>query len=343
MSFNFNEQWVILLNNAPAVNTTATTGFQSAVLQFKRALCGQAPNNLLGAWRVIGSSNGIVANTTDNWQSNGDIIANTSGNAHSWIQLRSPSGFLPGAYFVDLIINCNITDNASVQLKFANSNNPYDVTTGSILVSPGNGAEPTNSYQITQVIRTASTAAQKMHFWRTQSGIFLAGFSVDGTGVMERAIGCFTGTRMGDRDQTDNFCAALFAAADNTNGVFKQIAQNAGMSGWWTDGVKHANGLSVPMPTFTSPSALGVYSNGTGRSLISGNRIGFPFDLYAVPYGSSPQSTQQAYRGRIPDMLLGPAAQSSNVFADNDTSAALRLLSVQQFWMPVDNNQTVTL
>ena len=39
-------------------------------------------------WQVVASSNGTVANTSDNWNTLSDIVFNSSGSAHSWIVLR---------------------------------------------------------------------------------------------------------------------------------------------------------------------------------------------------------------------------------------------------------------
>lgn len=67
-------------------------------------------------WTVVGSSNGSVANASDNWTSTfniSNLVAAGTGVAHSWIHLRNPNAGYDG---LDLIIDMNSATTTSAQI-----------------------------------------------------------------------------------------------------------------------------------------------------------------------------------------------------------------------------------
>lgn len=342
MARTFVEQWVTRLNFVPTPTTTLSN-WQSSLLAMKQFLVGQNPNNLAGAWRVIGSSNGVVANSNDNWQATTDIVHSAASipPGHSWILLRSPSGFMPGSNFFDMLIDCTPVDDATVKLGMANSLNPYDTTGATILNAP---TDPTNAYNIVHAVCESSTNPQHVHMWRTQSGIFFIGSVTDGgLGIIDRGLACVTGVRQGERDLTDGYPGGFYSLEDLANGAwtFDNLSQSC--YGWWINATQHDFAAVPSFPFVNSPASEEVfaYPAGVGRSSISTNLLGFPYDVWAARNATQP--ALQGYRGRVPDVLLMPFNTASNQFADTDTAAPLRLLSVQQLWLPVPNNTVIQL
>src|SRR5512137_2583886 len=71
------------------VNHTVVGASMAAIsaevlLGIKQAMCGFASN----PWTVVASSNAVVANGSDNWNTVADIVWALSPGAHSWIVLE---------------------------------------------------------------------------------------------------------------------------------------------------------------------------------------------------------------------------------------------------------------
>lgn len=81
--------WQFDTNNVDAPGASAYENYQRAVFRIKEILTGFATN----PWVVVASSNGVVANATDNWASYTDIVFSGLGTPHSWIVL-SQTGML---------------------------------------------------------------------------------------------------------------------------------------------------------------------------------------------------------------------------------------------------------
>lgn len=75
--------WQFSVNNVETAGGTALASYQKAMFRLKAILVGFASN----AWTVVASSNGTVANTSDNWTSAASIVFASSG-ARSWIVLK---------------------------------------------------------------------------------------------------------------------------------------------------------------------------------------------------------------------------------------------------------------
>lgn len=82
--------WEFDVNIAAASSTADETDCDETLLAMKNALTNGGA--FTAPWSVVSSSNGTVANSSDNWSTVADIVHNTAGNAHSWIVLEAPVG-----------------------------------------------------------------------------------------------------------------------------------------------------------------------------------------------------------------------------------------------------------
>jgi hypothetical protein len=77
--------WQFNVNNVDAPAGTVLENYAKAMFRVKQILTGFATN----PWTVVASSNGVVANSSDNWASFADVVFTTAiGSAHSWIVLK---------------------------------------------------------------------------------------------------------------------------------------------------------------------------------------------------------------------------------------------------------------
>jgi len=79
--------WTFSTNTTPINRTSFTNAAKSFFLQSKNFL-------VANGWTLTSSSNGSVANSSDNISSLTDCIAALEGSAHSWYVLESPEGFI---------------------------------------------------------------------------------------------------------------------------------------------------------------------------------------------------------------------------------------------------------
>ena len=109
--------------------------------QWKRA-CFQIIDTMRNAgWTVVQSSNGSVANTSDNITTESDWVQNTTGSGGSWAVLESPSGWLPNSGTLRVLLYANVSsgDTTPNPLHYYFSSDPYntDGTTTSLPTPTG--------------------------------------------------------------------------------------------------------------------------------------------------------------------------------------------------------------
>lgn len=179
MTTTYTKTWISpsAINLAPTASGSAALQYQDAVLLLKKALCGQNPVNSSGAWSVVASSNGSVANTSDNWNSDSDIVFAAGGTAHSWIIL-SRAGWMPGGTMY-LKLDCNSA--TQYQLTF-------ELSSGAYTTSYVTGTAPTATNVLTwsnqQWLRNNASADTnlRIHVIRESAGGFMIYTSVSGVG-----------------------------------------------------------------------------------------------------------------------------------------------------------------
>ena len=101
-------------------------------------------------WTVVASSNGTVANTSDNWNTNADMVWANAGTAHSWIVLRQ-TGLIAGQNFE---ICFDFKDTAQ-----------YDM---SVAVSFGQG------FNVSSPVTTVRPTAPDELFWLSNQNWFMS-------------------------------------------------------------------------------------------------------------------------------------------------------------------------
>jgi hypothetical protein len=90
---------------------------QEMMLKIKAALIGDGLWDTVptGIWTVHSSSNGSVADTSDNWNTAADIVSDQEGDAHSWIVFNT--GINGGVAQFMINMNNNEDSNANAQIE----------------------------------------------------------------------------------------------------------------------------------------------------------------------------------------------------------------------------------
>lgn len=91
--------WEFDTNNTVAAGGTILASYQNLMFTIKQILVSGFGTQ---SWTVVSSSNSLVANSSDNWNSVADIVFNTEGGIHSWIILKNTA---LGANW-QILLNC---------------------------------------------------------------------------------------------------------------------------------------------------------------------------------------------------------------------------------------------
>ena len=81
---SLSKTWQHTVNQSAAAQGSANATNRNVLRLIKNALNGFGSN----PWTVVSSSNGTVANSSDNWNSTSDMVGANAGSPHSWIVLR---------------------------------------------------------------------------------------------------------------------------------------------------------------------------------------------------------------------------------------------------------------
>lgn len=109
--------WQHNVNNPQGNTGVKDNDYADILLTIKRLLNGYSPNNVYlrwtNRWLVRASSNGIIANTGDNWDSTSDLVWSTINR--SWIILRQ------AATDTEICLDCNSTNTHYMTLVWSHS------------------------------------------------------------------------------------------------------------------------------------------------------------------------------------------------------------------------------
>lgn len=147
----FTKTWEYVVNQVVSAGSSIADRNQRLMLTMKQAMVDaldtRSQANAAIAMSVpcvvVASSNGTVANTSDNWNAQADINWANAGSAHSWIHLRFPNFFGAGDHLNMLIdlIPASATGLAYIAFSrdgFNNNgtttNRPTPVTAGDVMV-----------------------------------------------------------------------------------------------------------------------------------------------------------------------------------------------------------------
>lgn len=136
MAITNTKTWEYVVNLVVSEVDIATRNRQ-LTLQLKRALTDTggvqavdeagANISLTSPWAIVASSNGVVANTSDNWSALADIVYAAAGNAHAWIHLRQVDYFGAGDH-LHMLLDCipSISGNPVARMSFTRGATGYN-------------------------------------------------------------------------------------------------------------------------------------------------------------------------------------------------------------------------
>lgn len=322
--------------NYSIVGANANAQFQDSILRLKQGLIGQNTTDInsvataLGAWTVVGSSNGTVANTSDNWATSADIVSASGAVAHSWIVIQSPDmGMLGGRIW--LIIDCNDGAGTVQDFELIMCSDQPDLTT------PVTTARPTATNEVAmgeQVWQLSAFAAKSFHFWRTTIGEFIAVMSTDGTLIPESGI-VFWRCDNGEAGvQYPFFCYREHLTSGLGAFTASNLATSGNIDGFWQDKTPLTAVMNMNGPGGPGGNTTSNWTN--GRSNINNGVPDFPL---AMTWNSA---TEAAIPGYIPDIRLSASSVPNNETNNADTDAIVRT-TVGQLLLPVPRTISVTL
>ena len=144
------------MTNSPVITAdwptsgTVATDYSFLLRNIKNALKSStgwtdssgAAQTLSTPWTVVASSNGTIANSSDNWTTNADIVFAAAPSAHSWIVLRQ-TGI--NGQNVDICFDCGYSSSA-YQINMVTS-----FGAGFNVTSPVTTARPTATDEVVQI------------------------------------------------------------------------------------------------------------------------------------------------------------------------------------------------
>lgn len=300
--------------NVVVAGTDVDSQFQNIILElhtwFKAA-----------GWTVLGSSNGVIANTSDNISVAADIVTAIAGVAHTWIAYRSPTAFA-GAEQIEVVVDCKVASSPDIAIDMSASSGSLTGFT-SILNRP---TGPNEWIRDGIVINPTSTfVTKKMHMARSSDGEFWFGTSDDGTLIMERVF-WFTNLTGGDQSA---YPYAFFAISQGVSaGSFRHSDLN--VSGNWKT---HNPGDGAAVNAIEWSSHAQEWSLWVdGRANIS-NAAGIaPMEL------SVNNGTQGRFVGSVQDIKAASSSIPSGEVEDGDPDA-VRRVAVDDAWLIVKSSQ----
>lgn len=272
-------------------------------------------------WTVLGSSDSVTADTSDNISVIGDIVSDTAGNAHTWIAYRSPSGFLGVGENIEVVIDCVNVSSPTISIDIFASSGALSVFTNELLRPTG----PDEWGRVAVNMNPLSSfVGKKMHMGRSADGEFWFGSSLDsGVAIMEEAM-WFTKTVGGDSSE---FQYAFYALI-GTGAAFNQ-GNLAASSRWHT----HNPGDGAPVVAVNWRSPAQDWSNWTNGLANLSNEAGVASMDLSVNNG-----TQGRYVGRVRDIKVLPAQLTPGEVEDGDTDT-VRRVAVDGLWFLVEASQ----
>lgn len=313
------------VNQVPSDQSSVLSTCQSVMLSLKKFVDGQSPVQASGAWTVVSSSNSVVAGNADHWSTNADLVWNTPGNAHSWIVLQSPSGFMPGSGAVQLLIDLADGSPYNVVTRVASSAFPFTggsttnrpTSTSDTAVGNSNGTTDTSL----QWIRNSNDPSA-WHATRDSVGDFVFLFGKTGSGYPSTG---FFMHALANSEVNDNF-PVLFSQqyADDSHAALWDLSgvprttQFTGNNPYrsvtlWIDGGNfHPNRFGVIFPEIitdrdgSDDELWLVCLPGTMTSSISGKMYDWSIACACV----NENGPRSAFRGQVVDVSWGAASSS---------------------------------
>lgn len=278
-----------------------------------------------GGWTVIASSNGVVANLNDNWNSSADIVFASAG-ARSWIVMRSPVGWLPGTDQVELCMECNNSspDATPQQMQSFFAANPFfDVTTPVTTARPTSGNETAANSSGDDVIPWTGVLTGRWTSWYSSRGDVV--FGVKPQGVLQwRHFQVLTANTDVNGGGTGSYRFGFFSRSSSSTGVLTASDINNGNN--WRGIAPDSVSTDSPQGESTVYGGAAVWASGLD---VGGVTVSSPIDLYS----NSPSRGRSL--GTVVDFYAGPQNLPNGELDDAETLQVLRRQFFDSTWLYV--------
>lgn len=295
-------------------------------------------------WSVRGSSNGTVANTSNNWTTAADLVWAVAPIAHSWIVYRFTDYFSAGQH-LEMCIDCSQASasdrNAAIGIIFSRTGFTMTglVTTGrptaadERVVFPSNSTLTNATWQGSGTNNTEALGA-RLHYCVSDDGRHWR-FIVQRAGNTNALLELFlpddapsgwTRPYIFRAISTASQVEALTVAATLINTTF-------GVRNYGHDSVVGAFTLaeSVPVVSGAANSIVGAASTTYAQNTFDSSRPMEPIGLYAV-------TTAVGKMAVIPDLWLGIAADATGDHANGDLGVVNQFAAAGDYWIPWDRS-----
>ena len=312
--------WVTSYNNVPT-QTTQTNQAQNVMFGLKSAL-------VAAGYTVVSSSDSSTAGAGDKWISSTNLVWNTTGNPHSWIQLESPSGMLPSSNRAFILIDLTSTNVYQSSFSWASASfTGGSNTTGP--TAPANAAGFVNK----QFLHSTLTNS-KYHYQYVSSGSQVGNFlfqtSQDGTGRMCFGFGFLASNGAESGDGWPCFGFSAFSEAGQGGMSAATIyAANASVLYHFDGTMTTATNLLTPSYNGTGDFMAQVTSAGSG---VTGSYPDFPVVLCDVTSG------KVSIRGYVVDLAYAPTGTSVTSGTVEPSTGPTTTTIQGSFWVPNGNS-----
>lgn len=270
-------------------------------------------------WTVITSSNGVVANASDNIATIADVVSAAPGVAHSWVRYQAPAAL--GNW--QLVMDCNDPDATKREVDFFGA--PSYNTNGTITnrPTPVVGGNEWSRINI-DLIPSGTFVAMSSHVIRFSDGEVFIGLSVNGTGFMETIL--WIPALKGGDDPLGVYPYAFYYN-HNASGA-SQTSQITSTTNWRTN---HTDGSAITSIGIETPA--NSMSLWTSALSTASNRPA----ICPVDFVQSAAATAR-YVGRSEDIRFGGNLLPVNTVEDGDLDA-IRRVGIRGMWLVVQSAQ----
>jgi len=276
---------------------------------------------------VFLAANGWTQTASNNWSAPSTMVGDTPGNAHSWVVLESPEGFvagLDGSYTGDqsrifFCMDLRATATSTIDFIFSGG---VAFTGGTTTARPSASNE--NSTGLIQVIKTTGTdyLSFVFHFITDDDGSFWVYSNYSGQGAFHSLLVCNKGydpVQLESNGFDYPFCVNIRALGSATTEV--SVQGNTMNWGWGYDGTAGKN--TIWLIKDQSSNILGVSTGTSGSSMNATNES-------SALLVCSDMTSHKAVICRIADMHTTPAV-ITNGFVNAGT---IKWLFAGRMWIP---------
>jgi len=308
--------WTNVQNQVPADQTTQEKQGAYILLALKTAF-------LAAGWTVTRSSNGVTADTSDNWSTYTDVAWASSG-VHSWICLQSPANYASTGN--RLYVALDWLASQKYQCDFYVSNADWATGTTSLI---GANSGNTNTWSNGNFVPT-SLSDVKYHYSTNTIGDVIFYVSNDSNSYV--GFGTVI-NKLGEVDGSDNY--GVYEYINTGANAFTSLAANYSFGGNGTFGSTGyskghwIDGTTTNQTAWTMNNTFMNYIN--GNSLVSddditGKKASLPIFVCSQSAG------KYALRGRLVDIWAGNGTSVYNAPGSVEPSSGDIVTALAGLW-----------